>query len=304
MRKHLAGILIVLLAFAFGAGTSLAASKTVAPKKAEVAKTQTVAKKTVKKTEKKTVKTAKSAKTSKGKKSAKKASAPLPKSDWSPNNFPAGNRGWCTWYTDGRYARYFGKKLELNPRPGSNAYLWYQRAQNVERSKEPMAGDIMVIKRPKGDRTGHVAFVEEVISGEEWIVTQANFDFRGHQPLEMKKIDGRKVFTDVFVRGPKAGTVKLKGGNTVYNLLGFIRYKASEEEITLAQAFGPALPEVEGITLPASLETALNELAQREEVAALTDTFGGFGQGEIEPFSNIVAEAAACGCDTPVRVAL
>lgn len=161
-------------------------------------------------------------KTAKGSGKVKGKKAALPRSDWSPNNFPAGSRGWCTWYADGRFRDFHGEKLELFPRPNSNAHTWYKRAQNLARTYEGVAGDIMVIKRPKGDRTGHVAFVEESVPGEYWIVTHSNFDFRGHQPLKTEMIDGRKVFTDVFVPGPKSGTVMLKGGSSVYNLLGFL----------------------------------------------------------------------------------
>lgn len=154
---------------------------------------------------------------------AKVAKAPLPKSDWSPNRFPVGVRGWCTWYVDGRFQEFYGEKLEFMPRYGSNAMTWYERVQNVDRPAEAKPGDIMVMRRGKKDKRGHVAFVEEVIPGVGWLISHANFDFRGHQPVKTEIIDGRKVFYDIFVPGMRPGTVMLQGGNSVYNLLGFLR---------------------------------------------------------------------------------
>lgn len=263
-------------------------------------------------------------KTSKKKgKGQKNPQVALPKSNWSPNKFPAGRRGWCTWYADGRFYQYYNEKLELNPRPNSNAFTWYERAQNVVKTKEGAAGDIMVIKRPKGDRTGHVMFVEETVPGESWTVTHANFDFRGHQPLKVEIIDGRKVFTDVFVPGPRPGTVKLKGGNTVYNLLGFLH-----------KDFGPALPpdtaiaantaqgekEAKAAETPLSQDDELLLAVARaidHESEPLDEEHATDGESEDEAavngFSSLTdPEAAAtqivaqeaCGCELPPRISM
>ena len=231
--------------------------------------------------------------------------APLPPSDWSPNNFPAGNRGWCTWYTDGRYYHFFGEKLELNPRPGSNAFTWFKRAQNLEKSQEPQAGDIMVIKRPRGDRAGHVAFVEEVVPGVGWIVTHSNFDFKGHNPIRVQKIDGRKVFTDLFVPGAKPGTVKLSGGNSTYTLLGFLHRERSLdplEELALAGNGGIG---GDGMAFEGALEAAAFQVAAREEAGEIVSgPFRGEDVAYLEPATPQLLNAPdTCGCSLTPRLA-
>lgn len=310
MKKLLLALCAVALSFGLAVPAVYAAGKGKAsPAKKEAAKKETVDK------AKAPAKTpAKAAKKTGQKKPAKKAAKPLPKSDWSPNNFPAGLRGWCTWYADGRFYKFFGEKLELAPRPGSNAHLWYPRAQNVAKSKtEGQAGDIMVIKRPKGDRTGHVAFVEDVIPGVGWVVSQANFDFGGHKPLRTEWIDGRKVTFDLFVPGPRPGTVRLDGGNSVYNLIGFIH---KEENKLLALAGGVRgdqggiggdgyLPET------AQLDIAAATVAEKEEVAAIetirlesSEYAGVTPELDAENAITPVSDPDACGCTIRPRLSL
>lgn len=238
-------------------------------------------------------------------KTAKKASKPLPKSDWSPNNFPAGNRGWCTWYVDGRYYKYFGEKLELAPRPGSNAHLWYPRAQKLKKDGYGEAGDIMVMKRPRGDRTGHVAFVEEVIDGVGWVVTQSNFDFKGHKPLRVDYIDGRKVTTDLFVPGPRAGTIRLDGGNSVYNLVGFL-HRDDNPLLALAGQDGPKKTGIGGdavILTEAQLEIAASAVAETEELAALEAERLAAASFASNTEARVVDEEM-CGCSIVPRLTL
>ena len=235
----------------------------------------------------------------KGKKGQSGKVTVLPPSDWSPNNFPAGRRGWCTWYADGRFSKYHGEKLELNPRPNSNAYTWYSRAQNVVKTSDGAPGDIMVIRRGKGDATGHVAFVEECVPGESWTVTHSNFDFGGHQPLKVELIDGRKVFTDVFVPGPRPGTVKLKGGNSVYNLLGFLHVEVPEapEDFSVAAAGSDYFPDDLSILAEAQggVEQRADAEKRLEEVASIGD--------EQSPL-DLLKEPDTCGCTILPKISL
>jgi surface antigen len=167
------------------------------------------------------VKPAKKSKKSGSKKSKK---APAVASTWSPNKFPIGRRGYCTWYADGRFFEYYGEKLEFSLRNRTNAKTWFERVANLEKSMTPRPGDIAVFKastKKRRDPTGHVAFVEAV-DGDRIIVSQGNFDYPGHKAMAIRYIDGKKVTVDVMVPGSKTGRYRVEGASHEFILAGFL----------------------------------------------------------------------------------
>lgn len=158
----------------------------------------------------------------KGSKKSKKA--PVVASTWSPNKFPIGRRGYCTWYADGRFFEYYGEKLEFSLRNRTNAKTWFDRVANLEKSQTPRPGDIAVFKastKKRRDPTGHVAFVEAV-DGDRIIVSQGNFDYPGHKALAIRYIDGKKVTVDVMIPGSKPGRYRVEGASHEFIVAGFL----------------------------------------------------------------------------------
>ncbi len=229
MKKNFLSLLIIIpLLVAFGATVAFCAdaragadAKTPskeAVSKAEPAKASVALKKDSPKTAKATAK--KKTKT-KAKKASREKTVP---STWSPNRFPIGGKGYCTWYADGRFAEYHGVKLEFSRRDRTNAKTWFDRVSNLEKKQTPSVGDIVVFKastKRKRDPFGHVAFVEAV-EGDNIIVSQGNFNYPGHKAKAFRKIDGKKISVDLMVPGSKPGRMRVEGCTHEFVLAGYL----------------------------------------------------------------------------------
>ncbi len=124
-------------------------------------------------------------------------------------------KGQCTWYVAYR-SREAGWMLQFSQNWVRHARYWWDMLINGNKGEIPRPGAIMVLDGEGWNGYGHVAFVEEVISPDRWVVTHTGFR---HDPIA-RRVEGVPIYRSTFVRVP--GGVRLSNGRNVYPFRGFL----------------------------------------------------------------------------------
>ena len=123
--------------------------------------------------------------------------------------------GECTWYAYLR-AQDHGWKLDFAAMEGRDARTWPDIVRNARTANEPAPGAIMVLDGWPGNRPGHVAFVEQVISPAVWVITHTNWHVGGRAAL----LQGVPIYRATCRReGPR---VRVGDHGPVVPLIGFL----------------------------------------------------------------------------------
>jgi len=123
--------------------------------------------------------------------------------------------GECTWYAFLR-AQESGWRIRFDKPYGRHARAWWEKVTNADRGSKPKKDSIMVLDAWKGNQYGHVSYVEEVVSDDEWIVTHANWRIG----KVVRMIGMKEIFRAKCNRVD--GGMHIEGVDAIFRLRGFL----------------------------------------------------------------------------------
>jgi len=138
----------------------------------------------------------------------------------TPNaaGLPAGQ---CTWYAYIR-ARESGWRIRFDKPYQRHAILWWEKVTNSKQIPEPKEGTIMVLEAWKKNPYGHVAYVEKVLTKNEWVITHANLSLG----RVVKKLSDEQIYQAKCKR-TKDGVI-IEGSDQIFLLRGFLTSSKTE----------------------------------------------------------------------------
>jgi CHAP domain len=114
-----------------------------------------------------------------------------------------------------------------------DAWTWWRKAPEAAylRGQQPQLGAVLVFKRTKRLRYGHVAVVSRIVDNREVLVTHSNWSNRGKVVHHVRVIDesAGNDWSEVKVWNDRTGKF---GGN--YPVYGFIYRPAATQPATIA----------------------------------------------------------------------
>ncbi len=124
----------------------------------------------------------------------------------------------------------YARQISKLPLRG-DAWTWWQAAAGLyRRQSQPGVGSVLVMKRTKRLRRGHVAVVSGVLGAREILVDHANWLNRGHihKDLLVKDVSADNDWSLVRVWYAPGNTL----GKRTYPVYGFIHPEAPQQHAT------------------------------------------------------------------------